>query len=93
MAGKIKIDFEKCKACGLCIAVCPKNSIIISKKSNKGGYFPAEAKNIDCTGCCACALICPDAAIVVYRDEPDKQKKTTSAEVLKSTGTKSKKDK
>ncbi len=76
MAGKIKIDIEKCKGCGLCIAVCPKNSIIISKKSNKGGYFPAEAKNIDCTGCSACALICPDAAIIVFRDEPANKQKT-----------------
>ena len=83
MDGKIKIDFERCKGCGLCIAVCPKNSIVISKKSNKSGYFPAEAKNLDCTGCCACALICPDAAIIVYRDEPEKggkaQKKIKSS--------------
>jgi len=69
MAGKIIIDIERCKGCGLCVAVCPKNAIVISNKSNKTGYFPAQAKNTDCTGCAMCAIICPDAAIEVHRDE------------------------
>jgi len=84
MAGKIIINTERCKGCGLCVLVCPKGSIIISKKSNKKGYFPAQpapskakgATNTDsfnelttsCTGCCFCALICPDAAIEVFRE-------------------------
>jgi 2-oxoglutarate ferredoxin oxidoreductase subunit delta len=66
MAGRIIIDIERCKGCGLCITVCPKNGIAISKKSNKSGYFPAEAVNADCTGCAVCAIICPDVAIEVY---------------------------
>jgi 2-oxoglutarate ferredoxin oxidoreductase subunit delta len=64
--------------------VCPKKGIVISKKSNKNGYFPAEpapsgacgergrtvegAKNSDCTGCAMCAIVCPDVAIEVYRE-------------------------
>ncbi|HEC02773.1 MAG TPA: 4Fe-4S dicluster domain-containing protein [Phycisphaerales bacterium] len=69
MAGKIFIDSERCKGCGLCLAVCPKQIIVISKKSNRQGYFPAETDNCECTGCGACALICPDAVIEVYRDQ------------------------
>lgn len=69
MGAKIKIDSERCKGCGLCIAACPKLGIAVSKKSNKKGYFPAEKNNGDCTGCAMCAIICPDAAIEVYRDE------------------------
>lgn len=69
MAGKIIIDIERCKGCGLCIAVCPKSGITISKKSNKSGYFPAEATNSDCTGCAVCAIICPDVAIEVFRED------------------------
>jgi 2-oxoglutarate ferredoxin oxidoreductase subunit delta len=83
MAGKIIIDFERCKGCGLCVAVCPKSCITISKQSNKSGYFPAAqtAKDEDskCTGCCACAIVCPDAAIIVYRDD-DKRNKGTEAQ-------------
>jgi 2-oxoglutarate ferredoxin oxidoreductase subunit delta len=84
MAGKIIIDIERCKGCGLCVAVCAKAGIAISKKSNKSGYFPAEpvpsvacgeqsltvegASNTDCTGCAVCAIVCPDAAIEVFRE-------------------------
>jgi len=80
MAGKIIIDTERCKGCGLCVTVCPKNSIIISNRSNKAGYFPAQALNCDCTGCAMCAIICPEAIIEVYREgdtegEPRKKSK------------------
>jgi 2-oxoglutarate ferredoxin oxidoreductase subunit delta len=66
MAGRIIIDIERCKGCGLCVAVCPKSGIVLAKKSNKSGYFPAQASNTDCTGCAVCAIICPDAAIEVF---------------------------
>ncbi len=81
MSGKIIIKTERCKGCGLCIAICPKSSIIISKKSNKSGYFPAQASNTDCTGCALCAIICPEVVIKVFREEdivsiqPDKKSK------------------
>lgn len=66
MAGRIIINTERCKGCGLCVAVCPKSGIVLAKKSNKSGYFPAEAINVDCTGCAVCALVCPDVAIEVF---------------------------
>ncbi|MHC4556200.1 MAG: indolepyruvate ferredoxin oxidoreductase subunit alpha [Planctomycetota bacterium] len=74
MAGRIIIDAERCKGCGLCVVVCSKDSIVISEKSNTIGYFPAQANNADCTGCAVCAIICPEAIIEVYRDDADKIK-------------------
>ncbi len=72
MAGKIVINTERCKGCGLCITVCPRNNIIISQESNKNGYFPAQAKNTDCTGCTRCAVVCPEGVIEVYLEEADR---------------------
>lgn len=68
MAGKIKIDTEKCKGCGLCVKVCPKGSLAISEHSNSKGLFPVEFVGDECTGCAMCAIICPDAAIEVYKE-------------------------
>jgi 2-oxoglutarate ferredoxin oxidoreductase subunit delta len=85
MAGKIIINTERCKGCGLCVQVCPNGSIVISKQSNKSGYFPAEPKNTNCTGCAVCAIICPDAAIEVYRENniTDKPHKKTAPSLIK----------
>ena len=69
MAGKIKIDRELCKGCGLCVEFCPNNCISISSQSNTMGYFPAQSDNSLCTGCARCGLICPDAAIEVFRNQ------------------------
>jgi len=80
MAGKITIDMERCKGCGLCVAVCPKGSIVISKKSNKSGFFPAVSDNKHCTGCAVCAIMCPDAVIKVYRESPPSAEKTNKKE-------------
>ena len=71
--GKIVVDRERCKGCGVCIPVCPQEVIITSSKLNQKWYSPAEFKeNIaegekGCTGCAMCATVCPEVAIEVYR--------------------------
>ena len=74
-SGRITLDREACKACYLCISVCPEKLIAISQKLNQKGYYPAEVVETDpekagprCTGCATCATICPDVAIEVYRE-------------------------
>lgn len=78
MKGRIEIDKERCKGCGLCIIVCPKKNIEISDKLNLKGYYPARSKEEtrkeserECTGCAICAIQCPDIAIEVYREAKD----------------------
>lgn len=68
--GKIEIDIDMCKGCGLCLTACKFNVIKLSDKdkANKYGsrYLVAERPE-QCTGCGMCALMCPDSAIAVWR--------------------------
>jgi 2-oxoglutarate ferredoxin oxidoreductase subunit delta len=49
-----------CKACGICIAFCPKK-IIHPDKNGK----PLVAEPDQCIGCRFCEIHCPDFAITV----------------------------
>lgn len=65
---KVTFNNERCKGCKLCIDVCPRKIIIMSKKINSKGYCTAEVIDMEkCTGCAFCATICPDCAIEVEK--------------------------
>lgn len=66
---QIIIDEFRCKGCGLCVRVCPKQLILLSEHINNYGYTPALFMDSDmrCTGCALCASMCPDVAILVYK--------------------------
>ncbi len=66
MAYKHFIENHRCKGCGLCVTVCPKNVLEISDKVNTKGYFPAfQARPNDCIHCALCCTMCPDVAITI----------------------------
>lgn len=68
--GTIKVNNEVCKACGLCVYVCPKKVIELDKSIlNKHGFHPASLYKEGCIACASCAVICPEAAITVYREK------------------------
>ncbi len=66
--GRIEIEFQRCKACELCIPACPKDCIELGTAMNAQGYAAAVfARPGECTGCGLCAEPCPDVAIRVWR--------------------------
>ncbi|MFP3860340.1 MAG: ferredoxin family protein [Bacteroidales bacterium] len=66
--GRIVVDTERCKGCGVCVPACPTNVIDLADNVNSKGFHYAHMANEDaCTGCMNCALVCPDAVITVYR--------------------------
>lgn len=66
---KVSFNEDKCKGCSLCVAVCPKKVIELSKdRINSKGYHLAEAvRPSDCIGCAFCAYMCPDMVITVEK--------------------------
>jgi 2-oxoglutarate ferredoxin oxidoreductase subunit delta len=67
--GRIVVNEELCKGCGLCLTVCPYNLIRLADHYNSKGYRPATLVDLEgqCTGCTLCAMMCPDAVITVFR--------------------------
>ena len=63
------IDKDRCKGCGLCVTMCPKNVLEISDQVNTKGYFPAfRARSEDCIYCAMCCTMCPDVAIDISEE-------------------------
>ena len=66
------IDNDRCKGCGLCVAVCPKKVLELSEEVNTMGYFPAyQARFEDCVFCTTCCIMCPDVAIIINKTVED----------------------
>ncbi len=66
---KLTIDKDRCKACGLCVSVCPKKVLQLSEEEfNIKGYTPIKVMAIeDCIGCGMCGMICPDYVIKIEK--------------------------
>ena len=67
--GKIVINVDRCKGCGLCTHVCPVHILVLSENTyNARGYHPVTVTDMEqCIGCASCATICPDVVFTVYR--------------------------
>jgi 2-oxoglutarate ferredoxin oxidoreductase subunit delta len=56
----VLVDAELCKACGICISLCPEN---VFDRDPSG--LAVAARQEDCTACMTCEWHCPDFAIEV----------------------------
>jgi Pyruvate/2-oxoacid:ferredoxin oxidoreductase delta subunit len=66
--GKVVIDNDECKGCGLCVESCPPKCLELLESLNAYGIHPAHYTGENCTGCGICFYCCPEpGAIVVYR--------------------------
>ena len=83
MKGRIRINTEQCKGCTYCVDTCPAGVIVIRKRFNKNGYFPAIARHLEkCSGCAMCAKMCPEIAIEVYRNDIKDTKKSGTRQTV-----------
>lgn len=66
--GKVIVDNERCKGCGICVEFCPKDALEIGEKLNNSGfYYVRQKEDVECNGCSLCAIMCPDVALEVYK--------------------------
>jgi 2-oxoglutarate ferredoxin oxidoreductase subunit delta len=59
---EVRVDTALCKACGICISLCPKQVF----DEDESGQ-PIVARIGDCTACRLCEWHCPDFAIEVVQ--------------------------
>jgi 2-oxoglutarate ferredoxin oxidoreductase subunit delta len=72
---RIVVKEEACKACGICVELCPHNVF----DSDPSG-LPVAARLDECTACLFCEWHCPDFALqVVCEGAARKMAATASA--------------
>ena len=74
MRGKVTFNLDRCKGCGLCVSVCPKEILWLNDKvTNIKGYHPSGILDqTKCIACGNCAKICHDSVITVDRLDEEK---------------------
>lgn len=66
--GKVTIEKEECKGCGVCVDACPPNCLELLATLNTYGAHPAHYTGENCSGCGICFYVCPEpGAITVHR--------------------------
>jgi 2-oxoglutarate ferredoxin oxidoreductase subunit delta len=63
-ASPISVDTTLCKACGICVGLCPRDVLAEGPDGVVTVVRPDE-----CTACRICELHCPDFAIAVRQTE------------------------
>ena len=62
----VSVEDKLCKACGICIALCPTKVFDVTPEGK------ALVANADaCTGCLTCEMHCPDFCVEVEAKDND----------------------
>ena len=62
---KVMTTPERCKQCGLCIQVCPKQAIAFGNETNRAGNRFTMIDDDKCIACGMCYITCPDGVYEV----------------------------
>lgn len=72
------VDIERCKACDLCVSVCPSGTLaMVAAPNSTLGAMISVVNPETCIGCKDCELSCPDFAIYVAEKDEFKFAKLT----------------
>ncbi len=63
---------ELCKACGLCIASCPRKVLERGEVINSQGYPATRYTGDGCIGCATCFYVCPEPGAITVVKKPAK---------------------
>jgi NAD-dependent dihydropyrimidine dehydrogenase PreA subunit len=76
--GRVELNEEECKGCGLCVEACPPKVLCLADRLNHNGYHPVTYVGARCTGCGICYVVCPEpGAIRVLRLTNEETNKET----------------
>ncbi len=66
----VKIDYQHCKGCELCVQFCPQKILKLTDKVNNLGYkFCTVVDEEKCNGCGVCYIMCPEYIIEIYKNK------------------------
>ena len=63
------VDKDRCKACGLCVSICPKKAISIDNAMITRYGSGSAVISDESIGCGSCFVVCPDIAITVRKED------------------------
>ena len=64
---KVKLEIERCKGCGYCVAECPKKAISFTGNISAKGYDTITVNEDLCVCCGSCYRVCPDGVLEILQ--------------------------
>jgi ferredoxin len=66
----IKVNADKCDACGTCVGVCPSDALVLEET--------ITVNSTECSGCLICVQICPFGALSAASPDTHQSKGSVS---------------